>query len=153
MPKRKKTGGKNFEPGISGNPNGRPPLPKEIRDFRNAANKEIIEEFKFLWSLTESELLEIIRNKEGNYKDQLGDEIDLKDVEIENQVPAIRKFMARAILRAVRSGDMYSINPIFDRVIGKVKEQIDLNANVSTHKMIVEYIKKIESETEDENGN
>lgn len=137
--------GRPFKKGLSGNPGGRPSLPPEARKFQTAAKAEIIEEFKFLWSLTETELIDIIRTKDGGYKKQLTEYSDVnEDIEIENHIPAVRKFIARAIIKAVRSGDMHHIGMILDRVIGKVKDEIDLNSKVSLHKRIVDLMLKIE---------
>jgi hypothetical protein len=119
----KKTGGRVFQKGVSGNPNGRPRLPQELRDFRLAAKKDIIEEIKNLWSLTDKEL---------------------KKITIENNdEPAIRKRLADMIL----NGDL---KEVLDRTIGKVKEEIDVNTNISFHKRVVDFINQIEDGTSED---
>lgn len=143
MAKGFKSGGRDFVEGNPGGP-GKPPLSQELRDFRNAAKTEVIEEFKYLWSLTESELVQIVNNKK---KSSEYDDDDLSELpKIENGVPAIRKFMAKAILRAVKYGEMYHIDQILNRVIGKVKEEVDLNHKGSFHKQVVDFIVTIQDD-------
>lgn len=125
----KKTGGKDFAPGWEGGP-GRPKLPQEVRDFRNATKVEIIEEFKMLWAMSEEELNHIVFDGGTT----------------ENKTPAVRKFMAKAILKAINTGDMDHIDKILNRVIGKVKEEIDLTSKGSLHFQIVNLINNIEKE-------
>ncbi len=51
MARGKKTGGKDFRPGVSGNPAGRPPLPEDIRAARKLNSLEferIINELLYL---------------------------------------------------------------------------------------------------------
>ncbi len=114
---------KPFKPGQSGNPNGRPRLSVEQREFRNAAKAEMIDEFKYLWSLTVSDLDEIAN-----------DEL----------TPVVRLFMAKALLKAAATGDMIHIDKILDRTIGKVKDEIDLNTKGSFHLQLVKFINTIE---------
>ena len=40
---KKKHGGRDFPPGVSGNPSGRPPLPQEIKDARKVQGKVFAE--------------------------------------------------------------------------------------------------------------
>lgn len=103
-------------PGNPGGP-GRPPLSLEARQFRTAAKQEIIEEFKYLWAMTEAELKEVI--------------------DPDNSEPMIRKRIAGMIL----SGDF---RELLDRTIGKVKEEIDLNHKGSLHMQVVTMIMEAE---------
>lgn len=123
----KKTGGRDFKVGNDGGP-GRPKLPQEEREFRNATKVEIIDEFKSLWSRSEDEINAIM---------------------IDPACPAIRKFMAKAIHKAMVTGDMDHIDKILNRVIGKVKEEIDLTTKGSLHFQIVNLINNIEKEVSD----
>lgn len=138
--KNKKTGGRDFVKGQSGNPAGKKPLPLTLRDFAKAAKAEIIQEFKDLWSCTEDELKEIIgivKEKDiydGDYVDKFN-----RNRDTSNDVPAVRKFIARAILISIQTGDMHHIDRILDRVIGKVKEEVDVNHH-SFHKQLVDFL-------------
>lgn len=123
MSKGRKTGGRDWKPGESGNPKGPTPLPLEVREFRKAARAEIIEEFKYLWSMTEQELRDIINP--------------------ENDVPMIRKAIARQLLGG-------ELEEVLNRVIGKPKEEIDLNHNGSIHGRIVALMSRIEKKNGEE---
>jgi hypothetical protein len=60
----RKTGGRDFKPGESGNPNGRPPLPVWMREVRNKSEKEFIELLHRFGSLTTADLREVSKNEE-----------------------------------------------------------------------------------------
>lgn len=153
MAKGFKTGGRDFKPGQSGNPNGAKPLPPEVRQFRNAAKKDVIEEFKYLWSLPIEELKSIAgrfvyksQKEEGDDDGQGGGEWVYKPGEA-GEVPIIRVAIAKALLKAAQTGDIHSLNQILDRVIGKVKEELDLNHGLqdSFHSKVVDMIEKLDS--------
>ena len=128
MAKGHKTGGRDFLPGQSGNPKGKPKLTPEQREFRSAAKNEIIEEFKYLWSLPIEEIQEIAAPEE----------------EIFGNTPLIRIAIAKALLKAAQTGDMHQLNQILDRVIGKVKEEIDHNVKGNIHVQLVDLINNLE---------
>jgi hypothetical protein len=68
---RKKTGGKDWKKGQSGNPNGRPPLPQDLKEAR-ALNKEEFERVanKYLY-LSEPELWVVKRRQDTPMLDQM----------------------------------------------------------------------------------
>lgn len=59
----KKTGGRDFEPGFSGNPAGRPKLDENLKMIRRAAASNVARALKELLSLSPSELQ---ARREGN---------------------------------------------------------------------------------------
>lgn len=146
MARGKKTGGKDFQPGVSGNPNGRPPLTQEVRDFKNATKAEIIAEFKYLWSLTEEQLQEVCGVTVSYGED--GREVETK---LPNDTPVIRKAIAKSFLKAIKHGSLFDLNIILDRVIGKVKdEDSDQNKKGNIHLMILEVIEAIEQKNKEQ---
>jgi hypothetical protein len=148
MARGKKTGGRDFQPGVSGNPKGKPPLPQEIRDFRNAAKEDVIHEFKYLWSLTDYQLEEV-----AGIKVSIGSDGRETEEKVENDTPALRKAFAKIILKAIKQGNMFEIDKILDRVIGKVKEEHDHNLKLNIHKQIVDLIDETEEKNkEDQSG-
>lgn len=140
----KKTGGRNFAKGQSGNPNGRTPLPQEVREFREAARKDVVEEIKYLWSLSISDLNQII-GKPKKFNEN-GEEEETAEEE-ENKTPALRVAIAKVIVNAARDGNMFNLDRILDRVIGKVKEEVDLNHGLqdSFHSKVVDLIEQLDS--------
>jgi len=131
-----KTGGRNFKPGVSGNPNGAPKIPDEIKEARKL-NKIQVEEIlnKFLnWPL--SDLVLFTQKKES---------------------PVLEVLVARILLEGIKKGDQVRLEFIFQRLVGKVKEEIDLNANLnhSFHSRVVDLIDSLEkpNTTEVSHGN
>lgn len=119
-----KSGGRDFQPGESGNPNGRPPIPEEIKKAR-LLNKVHVEELlnKFLnWPL--QDLVTFSQKKES---------------------PVLELLVARILLEAIKKGDQVRLEFLFQRLIGKVKEEFDHNhKGLSFHAQIVGMIEKIE---------
>jgi len=118
MPKRPDWPVKKWKPGQTGNPNGRPKLTLEQREWRQASKQMLLDEFKYLWAMSESELEQISAH--------------------DNDQPMIRKMLARQML----SG---STEEVLNRVIGKPKEEIDLNNRGSIHFQLTKLIEEIEN--------
>jgi len=106
MAKGKKTGGKNFKKGKSGNDKGRPQLPEDLKKIRKKYNTEhmgclLTKAIDY----TQDELLEIL----GDPKQKC---IDI--------------MIGKIVLKGVVEGDPKYLNFIFDRVIGRVKEHKEI---------------------------
>lgn len=102
MAKGKKTGGKDFKPGHG---MGRPKLPEEIKQASNLTLAESRAKLsKFLY-LTMDELEAVLRDK---------------------SMPVMDMWIARIALMGLKAGDYQRLNFMFDRLIGKVKDQVDL---------------------------
>lgn len=56
MAKGQKTGGKDFPPGVSGNPKGRPPIPADLRAAREMRRNDLLEILTRVIKLTKCEL-------------------------------------------------------------------------------------------------
>jgi hypothetical protein len=105
--KGKKTGGRNFPPGQSGNPKGPIPLPEDIKaarkltpiEFERAVNK-----FLF-W-----------------------DRDALKEAVKDPKTAALDAWVITIILRATAKGDERPMSFLLERLIGKVKERIEHTA-------------------------
>lgn len=105
MARGRKTGGRDFKPGQSGNPNGKPKMSPE---------------FKALKCLTASE-----------YNKLVSSAFTLKDNEIQSllddpNISSLHKAFAHAVLIGRMTGDLNRLNYITDRVFGKVKEKIEV---------------------------
>lgn len=131
MAKGFKTGGKNFKPGQSGNPKGCPKIPEEIKEARKL-NKLKVEELlnKFLtWPI--DELIKFASNKES---------------------PVLELLIARILLEGIKRGDQTRLEFLFQRLVGKVKEEHDHNLKLNIHKQIVDFIDETESNKEVNDG-
>lgn len=94
-----------FKPGQSGNPNGRPPVSAEVKRIRKLTNNEIKDVGTLLLEGRESELEEMIKDDE---------------------TPILKKFMANVCLIGMKSGDEKRLNAILDRIVGKVKDVVQV---------------------------
>lgn len=117
MAKGKKTGGKDFKPGLSGNPQGRTPNPPELKQLQQ---------------LTKGEL-ELILNKI----------LHAKPEELNNfNGTILEKWLASIVYQGMKTGDFGRLNGFFDRLpkIGKVKEEI--TGEIGFKIIVEDYTKK-----------
>jgi len=98
MAKGKKTGGRNFVAGMSGNPHGRPPQTEATRDLRSANRARFEETLTSLIFLTIREVQERIENE---------------------SVTALEAMIGRVILSAAGNGDHRRLEFLLNRLIGK----------------------------------
>lgn len=119
MAKGIKTGGKNFTKDHQPKAKGRKPLPSDLKEA-NKLTKERLRGLinKYLW----------ISNG------------DLKKIAKDPKAMGIDSLIASIIHRAITTGDHYRLNFILDRMIGKVKEEIDITS----------YVKKLDELTKEE---
>lgn len=95
-----------WKPGQSGNPEGRTKLPEDIR----AAKK-----------LNKIELERLL-----NLYLTLSDE-EIKTRLLDNKTPQLEKMIASIVCKAIDSGDQQRLTFILDRLVGKVKDEVDVN--------------------------
>lgn len=109
MPKKPPPEYTHWKPGQSGNPSGRPPLPPEVKEAKrlNKATLEtIVNTYLFM-------PLELLRGK-------------LED----RSLPAVECWMISIIYKGLMSGDWGGFEWIAQRLVGKVKETIEVSAVV-----------------------
>lgn len=92
-----------FQPGQSGNPNGRPPHPPELKEMQR---------------LTKGQL-EVILNKILFSRPE-----DLKNF----QGSVLEIWLANGAAQAIKSGDYSRLMILIDRLVGKVKDSIEITA-------------------------
>lgn len=92
-----------FKKGVTGNPNGRPTVPKEIRDIKKLTVQELEQLVSTLLYATDQDLANI-----------LGDE----------SAPKIKKIVAQILVTTGSTGNMTQFDQLLNRVIGKVRETI-----------------------------
>ena len=104
----KKYGGRDWKPGESGNPNGRPPLPPELRKAR-AYNRVYVQE----------KLTEMM---------ELGVE-DLQKIVKDPKTKVIDAMVASVALYGIKKGDQARLNFLMERTIGKVPQPLEHSGN------------------------
>ena len=95
-----------FEKGKSGNPGGRTKMPAEVKEARMLNRKT----------------MELALNKFLTWKVS-----DLVDFVNDRSNPTMEVIVAKILSEAIKRGDQIRLNFIFDRLIGKVKEEVQLH--------------------------
>lgn len=103
MAKGRKTGGRDFKPGQSGNPSGRPELPAEIKGARVLNKLEL-----------ELVLTKYLRCSVS----------DLRENKDNQELSSLDQIAINIILKAIDYGDPIRLNFLLDRLIGKVPQKI-----------------------------
>ena len=101
-----KTGGKDFQPGETGNPNGRPKLPDDIKALRKMNKIEverILNEFVFM---TPEELQAKMHDK---------------------STPTMELAVGKILAEAIKKGDQVRLGWVLDRLIGPVKQKVSVD--------------------------
>ena len=104
----KRPGLENLKPwvtGQSGNPEGRPAIPEDVKKIRKMTNDEVKEVGTLLLN---------------------GKESDLKAMLTSEETPILKKWMASVSLEGLRNGDEKRLNAILDRIVGKVKDVVQV---------------------------
>ncbi len=99
----KKTGGRDFQPGEVANPSGRTPLPPALKESKRL-NKTTLEEIinKYLWD----------------------SEAAARAAE-DAKTPPVERWLVAIIAKGLATGDWSGFEWIAQRLVGKVKEQIE----------------------------
>lgn len=109
MAKGTKTGGKDFEPGTSGNPNGRPPVPEEIKQLRRL-NQPGLERRINKWLHKDYDELKRLLEPQSGAK--------LKTVD---------RMIIALCLKSGNRGDVTAFNCLIERIAGKVKTTVQIS--------------------------
>lgn len=105
MAKGRKTGGRDFPPGVSGNPAGSPGLPQDLKNARKLNQVEMERIFnRFLYA---------------------GDNERQKTLQ-DPTAPGIDKLVAAIMGYAISEGDEKRLEFILCRVLGKVTEKLEV---------------------------
>lgn len=108
MPKNLKVGGKDWKPGESGNLDGRPKIPDDIKEARKL-NRITFERIsnKYIW-MTEAEI-KAARKDPGT--------------------PMVDQAIISLLLKGIATGCHLRLNFILDRLIGKVKDEVEFTVH------------------------
>ena len=127
MANGKKTGGKNWVPGQSGNPNGRPKLPDEIKEARKISVEKIIEMFSKYLLMTEE---------------------DFKKVDRTN-LTMLEVWFLKNVDYAISKRDHHVFDKILDRVIGRsflgIKLELPPEGTVTPEQRLSEILKTLQN--------
>lgn len=105
MAKGKKTGGRDFTPGVVTNPHGRPPMPPELKAVRKLNRHEV-----------EICLSKIIK---------MGD-AEREFIILDPESSGMEKITARIVTEAIKCGDEKRLGFLFDRLVGKVQDKVEV---------------------------
>lgn len=126
MAKGKKTGGRNFKPGQSGNPNGRPRTPPEQKALRRFNRSYLEERLNELLMLPPTTLAALKQNR---------------------ATPMIDLMIIATIERAVESGDYHRVSFLIEQLIGKPipRPSQEIAEPRSFHDQLVELVQAAEA--------
>lgn len=99
----KKTGGRDFKKGERANPNGRPPVPEEIRELRKMNRLEVEQTFSKYMYMTRAEIKAALKRRD---------------------LPNIDVMVIKVMEKAIKNGDQWRFNFLLDRTIGKVPDRV-----------------------------
>lgn len=125
MAKGKKTGGRNFQPGVVTNPLGRPKLADDIKITRALTKVEFTLLSTMHLNMSEDQLDEILAD---------------------STTPMINKMVAQVIKKAAIEGDQHRLNFLLERLIGKVPTPIQASIDPS----VLEIYESLKDKSEDE---
>lgn len=108
MPKGKKIAGRDWKPGESGNPNGRPPLPPEIREARKLTTAEFIRVANKLLDMTKAEVVALQKAPDSSIMESI---------------------LASILVKGFNEGDASRLTFFLDRLLGKVKDRVELSGD------------------------
>ena len=104
MAKGKKTGGRNFVKGQSGNLNGQPKIPKEVKEIRRLTTADyVLTVNKFLYA----------------------DISEIKSYMNNPKATALELMVAKVVVKSIESGDQTRLQFLLDRLIGPVKQKVE----------------------------
>jgi hypothetical protein len=110
-------GAKPFEPGESGNPNGRPRKYVTLLKEQGYKLSEINDTIQVMMSMNMEELNEVYKNPKATI---------------------IEKTIANAMNKSLQKGSLYSLDTLLTRVYGKPKEQMDIQQDTRIEVVFVE---------------
>jgi hypothetical protein len=127
----KKTGGRNFVKGQSGNPNGRPRVPQDVKDLRIENRQEVERLVSLYCKVPDWKLNEVIADREAD---------------------AIDKLVCRVILRGIARGDQSTLGFLTDFIFGARPKEIKLDntSHLDVDEADKNKLKKIMKEIEEE---
>jgi len=112
MAKGKKTGGRNFVKGSSGNLKGRKPLSEEAKQYQRLTREEFIKRVNNYLHMSKEQIRQGIANEKTEV-------LDL--------------FIRNSLIKGIEKGDYYMLDKMLERIIGKVTVNMDLTGNLEAN--------------------
>lgn len=106
-----------LQKGETANPNGRPRKYVSLLKEQGYKLAEINDSIQVLMSMNEKELEGVAKN---------------------NEATVLEKTVAKAILKSMNNGSLYSMDTLLSRVYGKPKEQVDVQADTKIEVVFVD---------------
>lgn len=123
MAKGRKTGGRNFLPGVVTNPNGRPKKPEDIR---------------ILETLTRTQVQHLMLK----YL-----QIPLGEIQFINKtkLPLLEAILLKLLEKAMLGGDHVRLNWVLEQIFGKLPDKIDatIHGDMNINQIIADYTEKV----------
>ncbi len=135
MTRGRKTGGRDFKPGVSGNPAGRPKTREDLKQVK---------------LLSQDDVSRIMQKM-----------LDMKIIDLDHMVndpdtPAMELMIAKIMHKAMIEGDQARLDFLFNRVIGKVLDKKEIEVRPVTYRTqvrgdgaLIQEVLEAESEEED----
>ena len=122
MPKGGNFMNQGYKKGQTGNPNGRPRVPEEVVAARKWDKKQVEQTLeKFLdWPL--KDLAEHLNDK---------------------AIPVIEALIGKILIEGIKKGDHTRMDFLLNRLIGKVKDDVNITGNLSFHGQLVDFMARI----------
>ena len=111
MAKGKKTGGRQFKKGQSGNPLGARAHNQEVKKVRRLTNEQVAEIGSIILENTPEQINALRKKKTG--------------------ITILQSWIANTAYRASIRGDGYMLNTLLDRISGKIKETKEVKLETS----------------------
>lgn len=105
MTKGRKTGGRDFKPGQSGNPAGRTPLPEDLKSVKILTNTNLRARVQRLLDLPTDDLVAYAEDP---------------------KLTALDAMIASIVVKAVVNGDQQRLDFILNRLVGKVQDKVEV---------------------------
>lgn len=116
----KKTGGRDWLPGESGNPNGRKPIPEDIKAIRKLTHDQIADVMETLLTTTEGGLTDLLNDPE---------------------TPVLKKWIAKVAQKGLTHGDAARLETLLNRTVGKVPDVLKV-PGLSAHALLMGILEK-----------
>lgn len=105
---RRKTGGKDFQPGQSGNPAGRKKLPPEVREAAKLTKAEV-----------EATLGKFLKMSPAEFAEAKKSPATMGDF-----------WIISVMSHGISKGDQMRLNFMYERLIGKVKDEVSVDGAI-----------------------